>query len=239
MSVAVVMPAFNEAEGIAEFLRELETWLAPWQPAFIVVDDCSQDSTVDAALAAGLGVEVTIHRNPVNRGHGPSTLTALRLGLASGADAVLAIDGDGQFSGRDVARLVQVLSEGDTDIVEGVRTARADALYRRATSFVTRALVWSRCRQWPQDANTPLRAYKPGALASLLEQVHDETMTPNLVISTLCRRQRMRLLAVPVASRPRRGTSIQGSTWESRRTKLPSRRFISFCVKAANQWVRM
>jgi len=233
------MPAFNEAEGIVEFLRELQSSLAPWQATFVVVDDCSKDGTADAAQAAGPPVEVTVHRNPANRGHGPSTLTALRLGLASGADAIIAIDGDGQFAGDDVARVVHTLLDGDAEVVEGVRTARADALYRRATSQVTRALVWSRCGAWPQDANTPLRAYRPKALATLLDQVPADAMTPNLIISTLCRRQRMPLLVVPVASRPRRGSTAQGSTWGSRRASLPSKRFISFCTKAAGQWVRM
>lgn len=233
------MPAFNEAEGIGEFLRELELSLEPWDPKFFVVGDCSQDGTADAALSAGPRVEVTIHCNRANRGHGPSTLTALRLGLASGADAILAIDGDGQFTGHDVARLARALSDSDADVVEGVRTARSDALYRRATSLVTRALVWSKCRLWPKDANTPLRAYRPYALTNLLEQVPNDAMTPNLVISTLCRRLWMRVLVVPVASRVRRGSNTQGSTWGSRRPHLPSKRFISFCAKTAGQWVRM
>jgi len=46
------MPAYNEAEGIAEFLRELNASLEPWNPAFVVVDDASRDGTAAAALAA-------------------------------------------------------------------------------------------------------------------------------------------------------------------------------------------
>lgn len=238
----MVMPAYNEAEGIVEFLQELNESLAAWNPAFVVVDDASRDGTAEAARAASTlvpPVDVIVQPNPVNRGHGPSTLEALRLGLASGADAVVAIDGDGQFTGSDVARVVQTLLEGDIEVVEGVRTARGDALYRRGTSLVTRMLVWSRSKAWPQDANTPLRAYQPAALAALLGQVPQDAMTPNLIISALCRRTRMRIAQVPVASRPRRGSTAHGSTWGSRRASLPSRRFISFCTKAAGQWVKL
>lgn len=241
MRIAVVMPAYNEAEGIVEFLQELNAALLPWQPTFFVVDDASRDATAEAARSAALAespVPVSVQSNPANRGHGPSTLTALGLGLASGADAVIAIDGDGQFTGPDVARLVQTLLEGDAQIAEGVRTGRGDALYRRATSQATRALVWTRCRAWPADANTPLRAYRPEALRSLLEQVPADAMTPNLIISALCRRRGMRIVEVPVASRPRRGSTAHGSTWGSRRASLPSKRFIAFCGKAARQWVR-
>ena len=237
-----MMPAYNESEGIAEFLQELNGSLVSWNPAFVVVDDASRDGTAEAVGAAANStppIDVIVRPNPVNLGHGPSTLTALRLGLANGADAVVAIDGDGQFTGSDVAVVVKTLLGGELEVAEGVRTARGDALYRRGTSLVTRMLVWSRSGSWPQDANTPLRAYRPVALEALLKQVPQEAMTPNLIISALCRRNRMRIAQVPVVSRPRRGSTAHGSTWGSRRVSLPSRRFMSFCVKAAGQWVNL
>lgn len=236
------MPAFNEAEGISGFLQELSSALERWSPEFIVVDDSSRDGTADAAQGAGQGdppVSVTVHVNEMNRGHGPSTLEALRLGLRNNPDAVVAIDGDGQFLGSDVARVVAALLEDGVDIVEGVRTSRSDAYYRQVTSLATQALVWSRCRVWPPDANTPLRAYRPQALRTLLERVPSDALTPNLIISALSRRQHMTISLVPVASLPRRGSSPEGSTWGSRRAGLPSRRFVRFCAQATAQWVRL
>lgn len=240
MSVIVVMPAWNEAEGITGFLVELASALDGLDPRFVVVDDCSTDRTSDAALAAvEQGVDVTCLVNDVNSGHGPSTMRALRAGLASGADAVVAIDGDGQFVGADVRRVVDALLSGTAQVVEGVRTSRSDAAYRRLTSEVTRGLVWTRSRTLPADANTPLRAYRPAALARLLERVPPDAMTPNLIISALCRRWRIPLVEVPVLSQPRRGASAEGTTWGARRASLPSRRFVGFCVKAAGEWVRL
>lgn len=242
MRVVVVMPAYNEAEGIAEFLQELNGSLRPWNPGFVVVDDASHDGTGASAGAAADStpmLDVIVRSNPVNRGHGPSTLTALRLGLDSGADVVVAIDGDGQFIGSDVAAVLETLLGGEFEVAEGVRTARGDALYRKGTSLATRLLVWARSGSWPRDANTPLRAYRPAALETLLKQVPQEAMTPNLIISALCRRNRMRIAQVPVVSRPRRGSTAHGSTWGSRRVSLPSRRFMAFCVKAGRQWVNL
>lgn len=243
MRIAVVMPAYNEAEGIAGFLQELDSALRAWNPHFIVVDDASLDDTSHAATAAAaeadLGLSVSVHVNAENQGHGPSTLTALRLGLASEPDAVVAIDGDGQFAGADVARVVHTLLNSDVEIVEGVRTERGDALYRQATSLVTQALVWSRCREWPKDANTPLRAYLPTILPSLLDRVPDDALTPNLIISALCRREGCSIAEVSVTSQPRRGSTSEGSTWGGRRSSLPSRRFVRFCAQASRQWIRL
>jgi glycosyltransferase involved in cell wall biosynthesis len=236
------MPAYNEAEGIGGFLVELNAALGRWDPEFIVVDDASTDGTCAAVREVANAkpvVTVEVHVNAENRGHGPSTLTALRLGLSHDPDAVVAIDGDGQFTGSDVARVVQALFDTDAEIAEGVRTARGDAFYRQATSLATQALVWSRCRTWPEDANTPLRAYRPRVLQALLKDVPENALTPNLIISALSRRQRLTIAIVPVASLPRRGSSAHGSTWESRRASLPSTRFIRFCAQAAAQWIRL
>lgn len=244
MNIVVVMPAHNEVEGITHFLTELQESLSHWATTFIVVDDASHDGTAEAVHALGSSsthehVNVTVHRNAANLGHGPSTLTALRLGLATNPDAVLAVDGDGQFTGSDVARVVAELLDGPFDIVEGVRTQRGDALYRRATSQVTRALVWSKCGSWPQDANSPLRAYRPAILRGLLDRIPESAMTPNLIISALSRRTGLRVATVPVQSRPRLGSTAQGTTWGARRQNLPSRRFITFCAKASGQWIRL
>lgn len=240
MSVVVVMPAWNEAEGIGGFLRELDAALTGLEPQFVVVNDASTDGTAAAAEAvASDDVRVQVMTNAANSGHGPSTVRALRAGLATGCDVIVAIDGDGQFTGADVRRVVDTLLSGDLQIVEGVRTQRNEAAYRRVTSAATRALVWTRARALPEDANTPLRAYRPAALTRLLARVPAEAMTPNLIISALCRRWGVPLAEVPVESRPRRGASAQGTTWAAKRASLPSRRFVTFCVKATGEWVRL
>jgi glycosyltransferase involved in cell wall biosynthesis len=234
------MPAWNEAEGIRGFLTELNDALAGLDPQFVVIDDASRDDTARAAAASAEdGVNVRVATNEVNLGHGPSTMRALRAGLDSGCDVVVAIDGDGQFTGADVRRVVETLVAGSADVVEGVRTQRNEAAYRQLTSAATRGLVWTRARVLPGDANTPLRAYRPAALQRLVERVPETAMTPNLIMSALTRRWGVALVEVPVASRPRRGASAQGTTWAAKRASLPSRRFVTFCVKATGEWVRL
>ena len=238
MTVAVVMPAWNEAEGIAGFLRELNDDLSRFDPTFIVVDDCSADDTADVVRAvAASGVQVEVHTNDRNLGHGPSTLRALRLGLDMNPDAIVALDGDGQFVGSDVASVVEKLLTSQADVVEGVRRERNDPLYRRGVSAATRGLVWARTRQHPADANTPLRAYGPIVLSQLLAVLPPLASTPNLLISAICRRSGLRIMEIPVRSIPRRGSDQQGSTWKNRSKSLPSRRFVDFCTNATREWV--
>lgn len=230
------MPAYNEAEGIASFLEELRASLASYTASFVVVNDCSRDSTAEVVggLAAA-GYPVTLHTNSANSGHGPSTMNALRFGLDSGADIIVATDGDGQFLGSDVNSLVDMVATGSWDIVEGVRTSRTDPAYRKVTTATTRGLVWTRVRHLPKDANTPLRVYQRSALESLISAVPPRAMTPNLFMSMLARRRQMAVAEVAVRSIPRRGAEAIGTTW-GKGSLLPSKRFVTFCAAATREW---
>ena len=240
MTIAVVMPAWNEEEGISEFLTELHESLAKWDPRFIVIDDKSTDDTPGVIRElANFGLPVSVTTNDVNSGHGPSTIRALRAGLSSQADVIVALDGDGQFIGSDVASVVATLVNSGADVVEGVRRSRNDPFYRQAVSAITRSLVWTRAKRWPADANTPLRAYQPAILRDLLNQIPGTAVTPNLLISALCRQSGINVLEVPVRSIPRRGSDQQGSTWKAKSKSLPSKRFVRFCTQATREWWSM
>jgi glycosyltransferase involved in cell wall biosynthesis len=238
MKIAVVMPAWNEAEGISGFIEELNVALSEWEPVFVVVDDCSTDDTSEKVRSlTSSNISVALHTNPKNSGHGPSTITALQLGLATGAAGVVSIDGDGQFLGDDVAHIVEILMRQGVDVVEGVRTQRDDPRYRRVVSLITRLLVASKARAIPKDANTPLRAYKSTTLASILTVVPERASTPNLIISVICRRWSLSLTEVPVKSISRRGSNPDGSTWGKAHKSVPSKRFLSFCAGAVGEWL--
>lgn len=233
------MPAWNEADGIEEFIRELHEHLKERLPEFIVVDDCSTDRTREVIEDLHrVGIRVKCHTNPRNLGHGPSTIAALRLGLASGASHVIALDGDGQFFGVDVERLVNAATTGGTAprVVEGIRTGRSDAIYRKLLSIGTNILVWSRVRALPQDANTPLRVYESETLRDLISRIPKSSLIPNLHMSVLVRQMNVDFRMIPVRSRLRRGTTASGSTWGKVGRLLPNRRLVTFSLRALREW---
>ena len=73
--IAIVMPAFNEAEGIRGFVDEIREHVTPLaaRVTFVVADDRPTDGT--AASLANLD-DVDVQTQPVNRGHGPTALAA-------------------------------------------------------------------------------------------------------------------------------------------------------------------
>jgi glycosyltransferase involved in cell wall biosynthesis len=240
LNLSIVMPVWNESEGIVEFITELQNSFTDTDVHFYIVNDCSTDGTKQQIdKLKELGISFTLHNNPLNYGHGPSTITALKLGVNSQTDVVISIDGDGQFTGYDVARLYLKISSGEFDIVEGNRINRNDPIYRNLASFVTRQLVAFRTGIKPTDANTPLRAYKRSVISTLVDSLPSNALVPNLIISAISRKENYKLGSVDVNFIPRRGSSKVGTTWGKSRSYLPSKKFITFCLNATREWIKI
>jgi cellulose synthase/poly-beta-1,6-N-acetylglucosamine synthase-like glycosyltransferase len=99
--VTVIVPAYNEAAGIAASLRSLVASDWPHGLSVVVVDDGSTDSTPD--IVARLGLRRTYLVRQVNQGK-PAALNA---GLAvAGTEVVVMVDGDTVFEPGTIAELV-------------------------------------------------------------------------------------------------------------------------------------
>jgi glycosyltransferase involved in cell wall biosynthesis len=213
-SVAVAIPAYNEARGLPGFLLEIDRALSPRVGSLwlIVVDDASADETRAALkdLAPQLQATLEVITNPANRGHGPSLMTAYRRALEVDPDFVCQVDGDGQFHGSDLRRMLVLLLD-DAHAVCGVRRFRQDPWFRMAmTSLVRRYLAWA-FHVHARDANCPLRGYETRLLADLLASVPDDSLVPNLYLTILASWRGEALLEVDVSHRVRRGGAPEGT----------------------------
>ena len=115
-STSVVIPAFNEAAGIAAVVAGVRQ-VGPWRE-ILVIDDGSTDATADLARAAG----ARVLGQPYNKGLGAAIKRGVR---AAAGTHVLIMDGDGQHRPEDARRLVARL--GDYDLVVGARPAETQA----------------------------------------------------------------------------------------------------------------
>lgn len=233
------MPAYNEAGGIAGFLRDIHDHFDDLDYLVVVVDDCSGDTTSEVVQSLAQDtLPVDLITATANRGHGPATLTALHAAVDRGSPWIVATDGDGQISGSDLRQIFVAVCASESGYVEGVRTKRSDPWFRKVVSAGTRTLVWLRCGVAPRDANTPFRAYSRERLEEVLTTLPGSATTPNLTISALARKKKWAITEVPITSRPRRGTTAEGSTWNQKNPLLPSKRFVQFCVQAMSEWLR-
>jgi glycosyltransferase involved in cell wall biosynthesis len=119
--VFVVMPAFNAAKTLMRTFEELPSEVVD---QVILVDDGSTDSTVN--LARELGIVSFLHRE--NFGYGRNQKTCYREALRLGADIVIMVHPDYQYSPRLVVSMAGMLAYGEFDVALGSRILGTGAL---------------------------------------------------------------------------------------------------------------
>jgi glycosyltransferase involved in cell wall biosynthesis len=121
--VVVVMPAFNAAQTLRQTYEEVMAQGVVDE--VILVDDASSDNT--AALAGTLE-HVSVHVHPQRRGYGANQKTCYRLALEAGADIVVMIHPDYQYTPRILPALVSLVASGIYSCALGSRILGGDAL---------------------------------------------------------------------------------------------------------------
>lgn len=119
--IVVVLPAYNAAKTLAKTYADIPKDKVS---KIILVDDVSQDETVE--IARSLGLEVVIHVQ--NRGYGGNQKTCYLEALKEGADVVVMLHPDHQYDSRLVPELVRPILEAKVDMVMGSRILNGLAL---------------------------------------------------------------------------------------------------------------
>lgn len=112
--VSVVMPAYNAEKTLKQTVEAITPGVVD---EIILVDDASQDNTVE--VARELGLHVVVH--PDNRGYGGNQKTCYRTALERGADIIVMIHPDFQYDPSRAGDMVQPIKDGKADAVLGSR----------------------------------------------------------------------------------------------------------------------
>jgi glycosyltransferase involved in cell wall biosynthesis len=119
--ICVVLPAYNAAQTLEMTFREIP---ADVVDDVILVDDASTDDTL--RLAKNLGVFAVQHN--YNKGYGANQKTCYRLALERGADIVIMLHPDYQYTPKLLLPMASMLCSGLFDVVLGSRILGTGAL---------------------------------------------------------------------------------------------------------------
>ncbi len=213
VDLAVVIPAFNERNGIRNTIAQIQGALAgePYTVEVVVVDDGSADGTAAEAEAAGARVV----RHPTNRGYG----AALKTGIAAtDSEFVVIIDADGTYPAEVVPDLMALAA--DVDMVVGARAA-TDAniplIRKPAKWFLNRLASYLVGTKIP-DLNSGLRVMRRSVLRRFLPILPmGFSFTTTITLSMLSTGHRV--VYRPIEYRARVGDS-----------KIRPRHFIDFLI---------
>lgn len=182
--IVVVMPAYNAARTLRQTYDEvMATGIVD---LIILVDDASKDET--AAMARSLPqVQVEVH--PSNRGYGGNQKTCYRLALAAGADIVIMIHPDYQYTPALIPAMASLVASGLYPCVLGSRILGGGALRggmpwwkyvsNRILTLFENLLLGAKLSEY----HTGYRAFARNLLAQLpLEDNSDDFLFDNQIL---------------------------------------------------------
>jgi len=123
LKVIVVMPAYNAGETVLQTYREVMD--QDYVDEVILVDDASRDATV--AIARDLP-KVRVHSHPQNLGYGGNQKTCYRLAVEAGADIVIMVHPDYQYTPKLIPAMTALIGNGLYRCVIGSRILGGGAL---------------------------------------------------------------------------------------------------------------
>jgi len=207
----IVLPAFNEEEALGGTLIEIAKTLPGAN--CLVVNDGSNDRTVDVALAHG----ATVASFPFNMGVGAAMRFGFRFAKANGYHNVIQLDSDGQ---HDPSYVPKLLSELEThDLVIGARFA-GEGNYkvsgsRKWAMAVLSTVISSTAKTKLADTTSGFRASGPRAVALFAEDYPAEYLGDTVESLVIGLRSGLQVTQVPVAMRARAGGQPSQNAWRS------------------------
>ncbi len=180
--VVVVLPAYHAGRTLELTVNEIPRDVVD---GVLLVDDASQDDTVDVARRLGLSTFV----HPRNLGYGANQKTCYREALRLGADIVVMLHPDYQYSPRLVGAMAHMVASGHYDVVLGSRILAQDAtaggmpLYKylanRGLTAVQNLLMGQKLSEY----HTGFRAYSREVLETLpIETFSDDFIFDNQML---------------------------------------------------------
>ncbi|HEY4370867.1 MAG TPA: glycosyltransferase family 2 protein [Burkholderiales bacterium] len=180
--VCVILPAYNAARTLEQTVGQIPRDVVD---DIVLVDDASADETADIAARLGLCVE----RHPANLGYGGNQKTCYRLALARGADIIIMLHPDYQYSPRLIPALAAMLASGHYQAVLASRILGKGALeggmplYKyvanRVLTLVENWLIGAKLSEY----HSGYRAWTRALLADLpLERCSDDFLFDNQML---------------------------------------------------------
>ena len=222
--LAVVMPVYNERDAIGAVL---DKWVHALDALGIDYEirpynDGSHDDSLEIMRlsAQRLGDGRINVRDKSNGGHGNTILTGYREAAADGFDWIFQVDSDDEMGPEKFEELWSRRDE--YDFLTGRRDGRRQVLPRKIISFVSRLCVRLFYGKSVWDVNTPYRLMRVLAFKDFYSQIPLATFAPNIILSGLAARHKLRCFEMRVPQHDRTTGEVSIKKWKLARAAIKS-----------------
>jgi glycosyltransferase involved in cell wall biosynthesis len=201
MTVSVVIPAFNEEQGVGPVVIELREVLSRHgiTAEIIVVDDGSSDKTAEKAAEAG----ARVFRHTMNRGYGASLKTGI---TGASHEYVVMTDADGTYPCEYIPDMLNRLQNSDMVVGARIGSHVRIPLSRRPAKWVLNRLADYVSNNKIADLNSGLRAFRRDVAMQYFAILPDKfSWTSTITLALLC--DNYALTYIPIDYRARSGNS--------------------------------
>lgn len=184
--VIVVLPAYNAEFTLEKTYREIPFDIVD---EVIIVDDASRDKTVDEAHRLGIH-HIICHTE--NKGYGGNQKTCYKKALSLGADIVIMLHPDYQYTPKLIPSMAYIIAQGVYPVVLGSRILGKGALkggmplykyiFNRILTFIQNILVSQKLSEY----HTGYRAFSKEVLETIpFERCSDDFIFDNQMLSQI------------------------------------------------------
>src|SRR5712671_4182405 len=142
-TVAVLIPAHDEAKGILTTLNDIRPQIRPTDRLLVVADNCTDDT---AAIAASGGAEVTVRSDPSKIGKGYALDSGINFLASNPPDIVIMIDADCRAAERAVDSLASVCEQKQRPVqsLYLMTSSEGSRINHQVAEFAWRVKNWVR-----------------------------------------------------------------------------------------------
>lgn len=184
--IAVVLPAYNAEKTLERTFSEIPFEIVD---TVILTDDKSSDRTIEIARKLGIS-NIILHEQ--NRGYGANQKTCYNKALELGADIIIMLHPDYQYTPRLIPSMTYLISSGLYDVVLGSRILNNGAIkgkmpyfryfFNRVLTFIQNIMM----NQKLSEYHTGYRAYRKEVLESISYRTNsDDFVFDNQVLSQI------------------------------------------------------
>jgi len=230
MKVSLIIPVYNEAQHLLEFLHRIDALDIGVDKELVIIDDCSTDGSTkildDFVFSS---VHQVIHQT-VNQGKG----SAIIVGIGRARGQVIGVqDADFEYDMRDIVTLISPILEGRADVVYGSRFKKSGEQVHRTFHYLINrflTLLSNICSGlYLTDMETCYKFFKHEVISNIVLESKRFGFEPE--ITAKVSRLKLRIIELPISYFPRNYLQGKKISWKDGIAALRHILYFNFFVK--------